>query len=213
MPCPGPSMEDYSAPQPPNPARVVWAGRVDSNKRLDWLLNIAERLPAVQFEIAAAINTSVGMASQLVGRAAKLPNVIWRGTVPREKMPGFYRGATCLCCTSMHEGFPNIFIEAWSHGVPVVTTFEPDGLVTRLGLGLVAPDVAGLAQAIEKLGADRQHWLAASSRARDYYVKYHQVDQAMERFQAEFNRLACGNSETVETARPPAAQTIGVHGS
>jgi glycosyltransferase involved in cell wall biosynthesis len=189
MPCPGP--EDVSVPTPelPSPPRVIWVGRVDENKRLNWFLDVAEKLPSVNFEIAAAANTSVALTRELQQRASLLPNVRWCGAVPREQMPEFYRGAACLCCTSMHEGFPNIFIEAWSHGVPVVTTFDPDGLVTRLNLGGAATDVSGLAREISRLTSDAEGWRACSRRAREYYVAHHRVDAAMERFQTEFDRL------------------------
>jgi len=189
MPCPGPEDVNCPVPEPPQPSRVIWVGRVDENKRLNWFLDIAAKLPSVNFEIAAAANTSIALTRELQQRASALPNVRWCGAVPRERMPEFYQGASCLCCTSMHEGFPNIFIEAWSHGVPVVTTFDPDGLVTRLRLGAAATDVSGLAQAISNLASDAEGWRACSRRSREYYFANHRVDVAMERFQIEFNRL------------------------
>ena len=189
MPCPGPEAADFQAPAPPQPARVIWVGRVDTNKRLDWLLEMAAKLPSVSFEIAAAANGSIVLTGELQRHARLLVNVRWCGAVPREQMPEFYRGATALCCTSMHEGFPNIFIEAWSHGVPVVTTFDPDGLVTRLSLGAVGADVDGLAAAVSRLALDDEHWRACSQRAREYYFANHRVEAAMPRFQTEFNQL------------------------
>ncbi len=199
MPCPGPEAADFSAPAPPQPARVIWVGRVDTNKRLDWLLAVAAKLPAMNFEIAAAANGSMVLTAELQQRAEKLPNVRWCGAVPREHMPEFYQGATALCCTSMHEGFPNIFIEAWSHGVPVVTTFDPDQTATRLGLGAAASDVDGLAAALSRFCSDAEHWRACSRRARDYYFTHHRVEAAMERFQTEFSRLM--GYEDVSAAR------------
>lgn len=195
MPCPGPDAADFCAPAQPQPARVIWVGRVDDNKRLDWFLDVAAKLPSATFEIAAAGNGFFDSTyQQLQQRAAAMPNVRWRGAVPREQMPEFYRGATALCCTSRHEGFPNIFIEAWSHGVPVVTTFDPDGTATRLGIGAAAADVDGLASALIRFCSDADHWSESSRRARDYYFTHHRVDAAMARFQAEFNRLV-GNED------------------
>lgn len=190
MPCPGPEDAEFQAPAPPSPPRVVWAGRVDDNKRPGWMLDLAAKLPTVNFEIAAAANGAfAATCRELEQRAAKMSNVRWRGAVPREQMPEFYRGATALCCTSRHEGFPNIFIEAWSHGVPVVTTFDPDRTATRLGMGAQAGDVDGLAAALSAYCSDQDRWREASRCARDYYVKNHRVETAMARFQAEINRL------------------------
>lgn len=189
MPCPGPEA-DFQPPAPPQPARVIWVGRVDDNKRLDWFLDIAAKLPSATFEIAAAGNGFFDSTyQQLQQRAEAMPNVRWHGAVPREQMPEFYRGATALCCTSRHEGFPNIFIEAWSHGVPVVTTFDPDHTATRLCIGAQAGDADGLTAALAAYCSDTDRWREASYRAREYYVKNHRVETAMARFQMEINRL------------------------
>jgi glycosyltransferase involved in cell wall biosynthesis len=104
-------------------------------------------------------------------------------------MPDLYRRATCLCCTSQHEGFPNTFIEAWSHGIPVVTTFDPDGVVQRLGLGFVAYDILGLTNGISSLAEQSALWLNYSRRARDYYTANHQQDAALRRFETAFTQL------------------------
>jgi glycosyltransferase involved in cell wall biosynthesis len=38
--------------------------------------------------------------------------------------------AVALVSTSSHEGMPNTFVEAWGHGVPVLTlSFDSDGVV------------------------------------------------------------------------------------
>jgi glycosyltransferase involved in cell wall biosynthesis len=189
MPCPGPAVIGYRAPNPPQPARVLWAGRLDSNKRLDWLLKIATALPDIEFEVATAINHHGEFAEGLRQRAERLPNVLWLGPVAREQMPDLYRRATCLCCTSQHEGFPNTFIEAWSHGIPVVTTFDPDGVVQRLGLGFVAYDILGLTNGISSLAEQSALWLNYSRRARDYYTANHQQDAALRRFETAFTQL------------------------
>ena len=194
MPCPDSASPNAIPAEPPSAGRVIWVGRVDTNKRLNWLLDVAEKLPSVTFEIAAADNGALDLTNNLRARATTLTNVRWRGAVPRELMPEFYRGATCLCCTSMHEGFPNIFIEAWSHGVPVVTTFDPDGTVVRSGIGVAASGVNELVGAISDFCSNRALWCETSRRAREYYRANHRVDAVMPRFQAELNCLVVGQN-------------------
>jgi len=44
-----------------------------------------------------------------------------------------------LISTSPMEGFPNIFIEAWACGIPVLSlSFDPGGVIKREQLGEVA---------------------------------------------------------------------------
>jgi glycosyltransferase involved in cell wall biosynthesis len=196
MPCLGPSINKYRSPRFQEPFRVAWVGRIDRMKRLEWLLEIAQQLPAIQFDVVAA-NMHVALqhshladyARQLKGRAESLPNVVWHGTVAREEVARIYQQSICLCCTSVHEGFPNIFLEAWSYGIPVVTTFDPDRIVENLRLGHAAGSVNELAARITELVKQKDIWLEYSDRVRGYFQENHQVDAAMTRFQNEFHRL------------------------
>lgn len=64
----------------------------------------------------------------MLARARSLSNVRLHGRIAeRAALAELYRGAALLCCTSSLEGFPNTFLEAWSHGLPVVTTSTPTG--------------------------------------------------------------------------------------
>ena len=71
-------------------------------------------------------------SAPLLAEARTLPNLVLHGAVPRERMAAMYGGAALLLCTSRYEGFPNTFIEAWSLGIPVVSTIDPDGLIAEV---------------------------------------------------------------------------------
>jgi glycosyltransferase involved in cell wall biosynthesis len=184
MPCPGPSEKEFRDVPPPDPNRVVWVGRAAPMKRLEWLLQIAEQLPQLSFELGVA-NADNEYGRGLRERASKLPNVIWRGTVARADMPDLYRRAMCLCCTSEYEGFPNTFLEAWSFGRPVVTSFEPDGLIQRLNLGTFGTDVPTLVKGIAELAGGSTSWAQKSHNARRYYFDNHRPETVMPRFAGE----------------------------
>jgi glycosyltransferase involved in cell wall biosynthesis len=96
---------------------------------------------------------------------------------------GFYRRAHCYCSTSNVEGFPNTYLEAWSHGIPVAALADPDGLIGKRHLGVAATSVDGLVAGIRQLLDDQRHWLAVSANARDYYLGRHTVDAAMSEFE------------------------------
>jgi glycosyltransferase involved in cell wall biosynthesis len=112
-----------------------------------------------------------------------------------------YTVATAVLCTSDYEGFPNTFLEAWSHGLPVVSSFDPDGLIESRALGATAVDAAGLAAAVRDLVASPERWRVASRRSRRYYSESHTVDGAM----AAFERLLL----ELTAARPASALDAG----
>jgi glycosyltransferase involved in cell wall biosynthesis len=151
----------------------------------------------VQFDVAASGENGSAYAHGLRARAASLSNVNWLGSVPRERMPHVYQQMTCLCCTSAHEGFPNTFIEAWSHGRPVVSSFDPDGLIASLQLGVVARQVPDFVEAIRSLEKSPETWRTASRNARAYYLKHHPLDIAMAGFERVFQQLGHNASSTL----------------
>ncbi|NLX05317.1 MAG: glycosyltransferase family 4 protein [Phycisphaerae bacterium] len=191
-PTDGPDETDYEPPESPDPqtARVLWVARISPEKRLGVLLDVAEACPDVFFEVVGAANAENDQTRALLQRAAALPNVTMHGRVAYDRMPEFYRRASLLCCTSAYEGFPNTFLEAWSLGVPVVSTFDPDDLVRHNELGWVAQDVPGLARCIRQALRSPEAWSAASRAARGYYLANHQLDACMRMFEEVFRDVS-----------------------
>jgi len=194
MPCPGPSQEEYSRhDQERNGSqRVLWIGRICLVKRPDRLLDLAETCPDVRFDFVGPAD-GTEYSRGICERAKALENVTVHGPAAREYVSHFYRQAAIVCCTSDFEGFPNTFLEAWSWGVPIVSTFDPDGLIAEKGLGRVGRDVAELAAGIRTLLDEPNQWRAASRPARLYYAENHAMDVAMVRFERVF-REAVGFS-------------------
>jgi glycosyltransferase involved in cell wall biosynthesis len=187
MPCPGPSdtkYVDYEREQSGS-QRVLWIGRIYELKRPDRLLDVAVACPDLQFDIVGPA-ADTAYTRRVCERAKTISNVTLHGPVSRKNVPEFYKKAKILCCTSDFEGFPNTFLEAWSYGLPIVSTFDPDGLITGRGLGKVGKDVSELANAIRKLLDSPERWRKASKAARQYYVENHTLEMAMPGFENAF---------------------------
>ncbi len=183
MPCPGPASAEYQPPEPPrhDSTRILWVGRICPEKCPERLLELAQLCPAVHFDVVGPADGSE-YAREICDRARTLPNLTLHGAMPRARMPEFYRRASCLCCTSVVEGFPNTFIEAWSHGLPIVSTFDPDRLIAERQLGVAAGGGAGVAVGIQRLTQSADEWRQVSARARRYYAENHTMDVTMPRF-------------------------------
>jgi glycosyltransferase involved in cell wall biosynthesis len=187
MPCPGPNEEDYrnlEAERNDLP-RILWIGRIYKVKRPDRLLDIAESHPEFHFDIVGpAINSEY--ARNVCQKAKTKPNITMHGPIPRDRVSEFYRKATIMCCTSDSEGFPNTFLEAWSYGLPIVSTFDPDNLIARRGLGIAASDVPALAKGIKLLIDSPQRREKAAQAARQYYLENHTINVALPKFENVF---------------------------
>ncbi len=191
MPCPGPSDAEYADREQNcnGQKRVLWIGRICEVKRPDLLLALAEACPEVHFDVVGPVDDTEYVRG-VTERAKTLPNVALHGSASRAQVSDFYRHTPLMCCTSAFEGFPNTFLEAWSHGVPIVSTVDPDHLIAEKGLGHVGANCSELAIGIRELLASPERRQHASRAARDYYVKTHAVDNAMERFEQIFCDVA-----------------------
>ncbi|MDM8008510.1 MAG: glycosyltransferase family 4 protein [Phycisphaerae bacterium] len=185
LPCAELDGRDTALPQAPGgqSPRVLWVGRFSPEKRLEWLLDVAERCPQFTFDVLGAANDQSEYGAALMRRASSIPNVIMHGRVRHSEMGRFYRRAAVLCCTSVIEGFPNAFLEAWSCAVPVVTTFDPDNLVASRGLGWVGHTVEELAGQIGTALTSQRERQAAASAARAYYRANHAVEVVLPQFE------------------------------
>ena len=185
MPC---SFDVQAVAKPRANRSVLWVGRIIELKRLEMYLDIAERLPSVDFYIAGGADDDADYANQMISRAESIANVSYLGVLDRKAMVELYAQNSLLICTSRLEGFPNTFIEAWGSGVPVITTYDPDNVIRDNELGTVANSVTDLAADIESVLDDDSRYQALRKNALQYFKQHHERRVALGRF-AEFLQL------------------------
>ncbi len=192
MPCPGQSDNEYVPPSPPSGTDrpIIWVGRLSPQKRPDRLINVAERCPQHRFHIIGPIGDDK-YNRDVRRRGESLPNVTFLGPVAHDKIGQHYREASLMCCTPDYEGFPNTYLEAWSYGLPIVSTFDPDGLIARKTLGVAATDEDSLISGINRVLGDSELWRTISDNARDHFVRNYAVDVSIARFERVFLEV-CG---------------------
>lgn len=166
-------VKDAGTPEDEKPGRVLWAGRLSKEKRPEWVIRLARELPEWRFEVVGQCNVTSAYGRNIARQLASLPNLRWHGHVPHARMADLYRQARLLLCTSESEGFPNVFLEAWSCGRPVLTSVDPDNVVATFELGQVATDYAAMRDSLATLDAQCTTWEAAGRRGRDYVLKHH----------------------------------------
>jgi glycosyltransferase involved in cell wall biosynthesis len=148
---------------------VLWVSNFRSLKRPELALELARQLPQVKFMLAGGpMPGGQTYYDDMKAAAARLPNVIMKGAVRYRDTGDLFDRAKIFLNTSAIEGFPNTFLQAWIRGVPVVTFFDPDGLVQRVPLGRVATSVDDLREAIRGLLESDEDRQLLGRRARDF---------------------------------------------
>lgn len=147
---------------------VLWVGNIRPVKRPDLLLEVARRLPQLQFHmVGGPMSGSERLYETIRREAGGLRNVSFRGAVAYHEVRELFERARVLAGTAEVEGFPNTYLQAWAHGTPVVAFLDPDGLLRRQGMGRAVASVEEMCTGLRDLTQDRAQWEAASRRARD----------------------------------------------
>ena len=170
--------------------RILWAGRFSREKRPEWCLQLAEAIPECDFDIVGGSIADAAYEKELRHRASSLSNVTLHGVVPHRMMPEFYRKASVLLCTSDAEGFPNIFLEAWAHGRPVVSSVDPDRIIRTHAVGWTAESVEGLHSTLMCVVGDETAWAMCAENGLRYIAAHHSMDRVLD----EYERIFCGLS-------------------
>lgn len=165
-------------------------GRVAPEKDVAMYIELANRMPDARFLVVGPMPDNDPYAREVRELASQVANVELFGAANREQLNELYRSATALCCTSVYEGFPNTFIEAWSVGLPVVSTVDPDGVIDDYDLGTRVTGVDTMVAALRTLADSRERRAALSANSLEYFRRTHAVDAAMGRFERLFLELA-----------------------
>ena len=165
---------------------VNWIGRIASTqKRIDRFLEVVTRCPEIPFRLIGPWNDNA-FCQDMKKRFSELKNVQLTGTLSREQVMEAHIDSSCLCCTSDIEGFPNTFLESWSCGCPIVSSFDPDDVIAQHGIGVIARTAEQIADALKQITRDAQQWTVYSQAARKYYQENHDSEVVLLRFEREF---------------------------
>ena len=134
-------------PRLPAARTLLWAGRLDRQKRPDILLAIAQAMPEWTFDVYG--QTVVDQDSPAVAGLRKAPNVRLRGS-----FNDFYTivrpDHLALVYTTQWDGMPNILLEAARAGLPIVAP-AVGGITEFIPGDCLVPECADVNAYIEQI--------------------------------------------------------------
>lgn len=162
---------------------VLWVSRFVPWKRPEIVFDLARDLPEIEF-IVVGQNTDVDTYENAKREAATLDNVRFEGFVPFTEIDRYFVAADVFLNTSVSEGFPNTFLQAWAYGTPVASlNINPDGILTDFDIGI---DAAGsydaLRDGIEAMTADAERYETLATNARRYFRENHHLTAVVDRY-------------------------------
>jgi len=160
-------------------------------KRPDLVIDLSQALPDVSFQmIGGPMPGYSDYYTQMSNRAARLSNLTFRGPVPYHAVSGEFGRARIFVNTSEIEGFPNTYLQAWIHGTPVVSFFDPDGVINREGLGKAVSTNDEMAAAVLEIVGNPNLWRQMSARCLAYMTRDHGEDEVIAPYIAAIESVA-----------------------
>jgi glycosyltransferase involved in cell wall biosynthesis len=132
---------EYKLNDPPRENKIIFLGRLEAQKRVWIVCEIAKAMPQYEFYILGA--TGKGRNEDANARtlepyrnpdgSSKIKNLHFVGHVDGEVKNYHIKTAKLLLNTSVWEGIPVSWLEALSYGTLVVSAFDRDKIVERFG--------------------------------------------------------------------------------
>ena len=181
-----PDVEDFdvirSFAEPAEPAAgpfesFLWAGRVVDYKRPLEYVELARAFPDATFRMVLVEmpDSPPEIMAALHAAGEELDNLEVLGAMPREGILELMESTIAVVVTSEYEGMPNVFLEAWARGIPVLTlSFDPDGRIEDDGLGISAGGSrTAMVDGARRLSSDPDVRRQMGERGRDYVAANH----------------------------------------
>jgi len=115
---------------------IVIVGALSARKSLHFLVPVVKELQHIMFNFIGQVEDPAG--DSVRRELSILQNVVLHGQMGRVQTLQAMAAAKALVNTSLAEGFPNTFLEAWVLGTPVISLFvDPGGVIEANRLGYV----------------------------------------------------------------------------
>jgi glycosyltransferase involved in cell wall biosynthesis len=161
-------------PEIPDPKHdyFSYVGSLDSRKGFAQCFELIKRAPFANFKIIGQPRDR--MAHTIYEKLKSFSNVTLSGRLPHSETIGLIANSKALISTSPMEGFPNIFIEAWACGIPVLSlSFDPGGRIKKKSLGKVAD---GNIDKMLNYMVNVKNTEEFARNAKEYVENYHEIN-------------------------------------
>ncbi|MEJ0090436.1 MAG: glycosyltransferase [Limisphaerales bacterium] len=191
----------YRLNDPPKENKIIFVGRLESQKRVWIVCEIAKAMPQYEFYILGATGRGRDEAANAKtlepyrdpdGRS-KIRNLHFTGHVDGDVKDHHIKTAKLLINTSIWEGIPVSWREALHYGTLIVSAFERDDIVGRFGtfVGEVMGDGTDEAS-LKKFTGAIEYWMThdlernnTAQQAIEFIRSHHSVATFVKKMRAE----------------------------
>ncbi|MFX0197724.1 MAG: glycosyltransferase family 4 protein [Candidatus Hodarchaeota archaeon] len=135
---------------------ILWVATIRAWKRPLQFIKLAKHFPEEQFLMIGGPAGFPTAAEKLLFKeieeiSQNISNLKFLGFQPFEKTESYFDKAKVFVNTSIYEGFPNTFLQAWRRGIQVISYVDPDNIISQNKLGRVVATEGELSEALHEI--------------------------------------------------------------
>ena len=116
---------------------AIWVANFRELKRPEWFLQLAKDFSLYKFAMVGG-PLDKQYYDKIENQTKTIKNLTFFGKKTLDEVNDLFSMSKCLICTSIFEGFPNTFLQAWANGIPIISTVDPSDILKREELGFQA---------------------------------------------------------------------------
>jgi glycosyltransferase involved in cell wall biosynthesis len=169
---------------------ILWVSTIRKLKRPDMFLDLASALPNHRFRMIGGSSVlDANMYESFKARANSVPNVDFLGFVPYSKIDDHFDEAAIFVNTSISEGFPNTFLQAWARGIPTVSFIDSGARLDGEPIGLRVDSLGEMVAKVKGLLSDSSRREQEGQRCAAYFKQHHSPERIVDLYEQAFQEL------------------------
>jgi len=169
---------------------ILWVGSDSDVKQPQIVIELAKKISGVKFLMLGISPLGKKFSETLSDRLKNCPNVEYHKFIPYPQHLNYYDNAYLLVHTSLFEGFPNVFLEAWERAVPVVSlNVDPDECICKYKLGFHSRTFDNMISHVKLLLENEDLRAEMGKNSRRYVEENHNIDKIIYKYVELFDNL------------------------
>jgi glycosyltransferase involved in cell wall biosynthesis len=177
--------EPHPGACPAGDGDILWVATIRRWKRPEFFLRLAADFPQQTFRmIGGPDKDDADFYEEIRQQAQQAPNLKFMGFVPHADVEQHFNGARAFVNTSVAEGFPNTFLQAWSRGMPVLSTVDTGLRYDGKQVELFAMDYEQLKHKLAEILGRHELYREVAMQSLQAYESSHAIDSVADSYQA-----------------------------
>ncbi len=163
---------------------ILWVGNDTINKQAHVVPELALQLPDFQFKMILATKNGSKADILFKQKSLKIKNFEYLGFVPFHQIAPYFTKAKIFINTSLREGFPNVFLQAWQNATPVISlNVDPDQVIIKHSIGVCTKgDLSLFIDSINKFMTNKEFTKKTGRLAKKYISEEHDLAKGVQKY-------------------------------